>query len=128
MNIEEFREYCLSLGGVTDKMPFGKAASEFDRNLLVFYVLDKWFCLVNIYEFGYCIIRCAPDDIGELQARYDEVQPAYHMNKKHWINVYFNRSLSDETVLRMVKASYDIAVATLTKKQRESLRELQEEM
>ena len=41
MNIEDFRTYCLSLKGVTEKMPFGKAASEYDRNLLVFSVLDK---------------------------------------------------------------------------------------
>lgn len=43
MNIEEFRAYCLSFKGVHDKMPFEKATSEYDRNLLVFYVLDKWF-------------------------------------------------------------------------------------
>ena len=39
MNIEEFREYCLSLGEVKEKMPFGKFAQRFD-SLLVFYVLD----------------------------------------------------------------------------------------
>ena len=48
MNIEDFRNYCLSFDGVHDKMPFGKAASEYDRNILVFYVADKWFCFVNI--------------------------------------------------------------------------------
>lgn len=124
MNIEEFREYCLSFKGVSDRFPFGKAASEFDRNLLVFYVLDKWFCLVNVDEFGFCIIRCATDDIGELQARYDEVQPAYHMNKKHWINVYFNRGLPDGKIRELLKNSYDIAAATLTKRQRELLQSL----
>ena len=29
-------------------MPFGKAASEYDRNLLAFSMLDKWFCFVNV--------------------------------------------------------------------------------
>lgn len=43
MNVEEFRTYCLAFKGVHDKMPFEKATSEYDRNLLVFYVLDKWF-------------------------------------------------------------------------------------
>lgn len=33
MNIEEFREWCLSFEGVREKMPFDKATSEYDRNL-----------------------------------------------------------------------------------------------
>ena len=32
MNIEEFREYCLSFKGVHDRMPFKKATSEYDRD------------------------------------------------------------------------------------------------
>ena len=54
MNIEEFREYCLSFKGVHDRMPFKKATSEYDRDLLVFYVMDKWFCFVNIDAFDFC--------------------------------------------------------------------------
>ncbi len=50
MNIEEFREYCLSLGEVKEKMPFGKFAQRFD-SLLVFYVLDHMFCFVDIEDF-----------------------------------------------------------------------------
>ncbi len=41
MNIEDFRTYCLSFKGVSEKMPFGKASTEYDRNLLVFSVCDK---------------------------------------------------------------------------------------
>lgn len=121
MNIEEFREYCLSFRGACDKMPFGRATSEYDRNLLVFCVLDKWFCLVNIDVFDFCIIKGAPDDIGELQARYDDIRPAYHMNKRHWMNVCFNRGVSDEMIRTLVKRSYDTVVASLTKKEREKL-------
>lgn len=44
MNIEDFREYCLSFKGTNEKMPFEKASSAYDRNLLVFSVFDKWFC------------------------------------------------------------------------------------
>lgn len=48
MNIEDFRAYCLSFEGVHDKMPFDKATSEYDRNLLVFCVADKWFCFTLV--------------------------------------------------------------------------------
>ena len=124
MNIEEFREYCLSFRGVCDKMPFGRATSEYDRNLLVFCVLDKWFCLVNIDVFDFCIIKGAPDEIGELQARYDDIRPAYHMNKRHWMNVGFNRGVPDDVIRSLVKRSYETVVSSLTKKEREKLQTL----
>lgn len=41
MNIEDFRTYCLSFKGAYEKMPFEKAASAYDRNLLVFCVAEK---------------------------------------------------------------------------------------
>lgn len=48
MNIEDFRTYCLSFKGAYEKMPFEKATSAYDRNLLVFCVAEKWFCFVNV--------------------------------------------------------------------------------
>lgn len=121
MNIEEFRAYCLSFKGVHDKMPFEKATSEYDRNLLVFYVLDKWFCFVNIDVFDFCNIKCDAEQIEELQDRYEGIKPGYHMNKKHWISVYFNKDVSDKTIIDLVKQSYEIVVSSLPKQERETL-------
>lgn len=121
MNIEEFRTYCLSFKGVHDKMPFEKATSEYDRNLLVFYVVDKWFCFVNVDVFDFCNIKCIPEQIETLQDRYDGIKPGYHMNKKYWISVYFNENVPDKTIKELVKQSYDIVVGSLSKKEREEL-------
>ena len=41
MNVEEFREYCLSLPGVSEKMPFPNVADRYSRDVLCFYVGDK---------------------------------------------------------------------------------------
>ena len=38
MNVEEFREYCLSLKGVEEKMPFVNVADRYSRDVLCFYV------------------------------------------------------------------------------------------
>lgn len=121
MNIEDFRAYCLSFKGVHDKMPFEKAASEYDRNLLVFYIFDKWFCFVNIDVFDFCNIKCDTGQIEELQERYEGIKPGYHMNKKHWISVYFHQDVSDRTIKELVKRSYDIVVSSLPKKEKEAL-------
>lgn len=121
MNIEEFRTYCLSFKGVHDKMPFEKAVSEYDRNLLVFYVLDKWFCFVNIDVFDFCNIKCDVEQIEELQDRYEGIKPGYHMNKRHWISVCFDKDVSDRTIKELVKRSYEIVVSSLPKQMRETL-------
>lgn len=121
MNIEEFRNYCLSFKGVTEKMPFGKATSEYDRNLLVFYVAGKWFCFVNVDVFDFCSIKCPPDYIESLQFIYDGIKPGYHMDKTHWISVCFNQDVPDESIKKYVKQSYDIVVASLPRKKREAL-------
>ena len=58
---------------------------------------------------------------GELQACYMGVKPGWHMNKRHWISVYFNRDVSDEMVRKLVKKSYDMVVKCLNRKERERL-------
>ena len=121
MNIEDFRAYCLSFKGVYDKMPFEKATSEYDRNLLVFYVVDKWFCFANIDVFDFCDIKCNSEQIEDLQDRYEGIRPGYHMNKKHWISVYFDKDVPDKMIKDLIKQSYYIVVASLSKKEKEAL-------
>ena len=109
MNIEEFREWCLSFEGVREKMPFGKATSEYDRNLLVFEVADKWFCFVNIDLFDCCCIKCDPERIAELQAQYEGITPGYHMNKRHWLSVLLDGSVPAQDIFPLIDASYALA-------------------
>ena len=98
MNIEEFREYCLSFKGVHEKMPFPNVPDQYSRDVLCFYVADKWFCFVNIEIFDFCCIKCNPDESGELQTEYTGIRPGWHMNKKYWISVYFNEDVSDDKI------------------------------
>lgn len=111
MNIEEFREYCLSLKGVHEKMPFPNVPDKYSQDVLCFYVASKWFCC----------IKCAPDKREELQATYSGIKPGWHMNKKHWISVYFNQDVPDKEIKELVKKSYDIVAKSLTKKEQEAL-------
>lgn len=121
MNIEDFREFCLSLKGVHDKFPFDRATSEYDKNILVFYVGSKWFCFVNVDRFDFCNLKCTPEDSKELQDRYTGIRPGYHMNKKHWISVYFQEDVPDNQIKELVRESYRLVVGSLTKQEREML-------
>ena len=110
MNIEEFREYCLSLKGVHEKMPFPNVPDKYSQDVLCFYVASKWFCFVNIEVFDFCCIKCNPDEMEELRATYTGIKPGWHMNK----------------IKELVKKSYDIVVKSLTKKEREALANFEE--
>ena len=121
MNVEEFRDYCLSLLGVTEKMPFPTVNAPYSRDVLCFYVGSKWFCYVNIEVFDRCCLRSTPEDAEELRARYDGIRPAWHMNKRLWNDVYFNRDVPDDVIRQLVRNSYDLILAKLTKRERDML-------
>lgn len=121
MNVEEFREYCLSLKSVNEKMPFPNVSDKYSQDVLCFYIANKWFCYVNIELFDFCCIKCSPNESEELQARYAGITPGWHMNKKYWISVYFNQDVPDDKIKELVSNSYKIVLESLTKKERKNI-------
>ena len=116
MNIEEFREYCLSFKGVHEKMPFPNVPDKYSRDILCFYAADKWFCFVHIREFDFCCLKCDPDEAIDLRDRYEGIEPGYHMNKRHWINVRFDRDVPDSEIRRLVRRSYELVAGRSDRK------------
>ncbi|MCM1477569.1 MAG: MmcQ/YjbR family DNA-binding protein, partial [Bacteroides sp.] len=88
MDIEEFREYCLSLGEVTEKTPFGKFATRFD-SVLVFYVCEHMFCMVDMDDFTYAVVKNTPEKIAELHETRNSVERQRNMSAKYWIQLNF---------------------------------------
>jgi predicted DNA-binding protein (MmcQ/YjbR family) len=114
MNIETFREYCLSKKGVTEELPF-------DNQTLVFKVCGKMFALTDIDSFKSINLKCDPEKALALREKYTAVQPGYHMNKKHWNTISMNGEISDHLLKEWITDSYDLVVAKLPKKQRDEL-------
>lgn len=112
MNIEKFRDYCLSLPAASEGMPF-------DDKVLVFKVAGKMFALTDIDAFESVNLKCNPDVAEELRERYAAVEPGYHMSKRHWNTIRLDGSIADSLVLEWTKESYDLVVKGLTRKQRE---------
>ena len=102
-------------------MPFPNVPDKYSRDVLCFYVADKWFCFVNIEIIDISCNKFNPDESGELQTEYTGITPPWHKNKKYWISVYFNQEVPDEKIKELVSNSYDIVVKSLTKKEREML-------
>ncbi|MFD2531255.1 MmcQ/YjbR family DNA-binding protein [Gracilimonas halophila] len=117
MQIEAFYNYCISLPGATDGFPF-------DKKTLVFKVKGKIFALTDIDKFESINLKCDPLKALELRAVYEEIQPGYHMNKKHWNTVNTKGGLKDEFILELIRHSYDLVVEKLPKKDRIKLTSL----
>ena len=118
MNVEEFRESCLTKKGVTEEFPF-------DANTLVFKVMGKMFALVSLErQPPQCNVKCDPERAVELREEYDgAIIPGYHMSKKHW-NTLFLGQLPPKLILELVDHSYNLVVAGLTKKLQQELKNL----
>lgn len=116
MDIESFREYCLVKKGVTESFPF-------DDKVLVFKVASKVFALSNIYSEDFVVnLKCDPERAEELRMEFpDDIQPGYHMNKKHWNSIRFENNLNHHFLQDLIDHSYDLVVAKLTKREREQL-------
>ena len=109
MNVEEFREFCLSLKGVEEGFPFGPET-------MVFKVMGKIFCLCglesNPLQFN---VKCNPEKAIELREEFSGVIPGYHMNKQHWNTIVMDGSFSDDQAKVWIVDSYHLIVASLPK-------------
>jgi predicted DNA-binding protein (MmcQ/YjbR family) len=112
MDIESFRQYCLSLPAVTEELPFGP-------DTLVYKVAGKMFALTDINTFESINLKCDPDLAVELRERYPAVLPGYHMSKKHWNTVLMDGSISNQLIRDWIRQSYDLVAASLPKATRE---------
>lgn len=106
MDIEKFREYCLSLGEVTEKMPFGKFARRYD-SILAFYVLGHMFCFIDIDDFTWANLRLTPLEIDELRANYMSVGNPINQSLRYWIRSDFGGDIPDRLIYDLTAKAYD---------------------
>lgn len=100
MNIEEIREYALSLNNVSEGFPFG-------NDTLVFKVDNKIFLLASlsaeILQFN---VKADPGYAIELRETYSCIRPGYHMNKKHWNTIVVDGQLNARQIKQFIADSY----------------------
>jgi predicted DNA-binding protein (MmcQ/YjbR family) len=102
MNIEDIREYALSLKNVSESFPFGE-------DTLVFKVDNKIFLLTSLSsEVLRFNVKCNPEYAIELREQYSSVLPGYHMNKKHWNTILVDGTLTAKQLKGFIKDSYDL--------------------
>jgi len=103
MDIEELRDYSLSLSEVTESFPFGE-------DTLVFKTNDKIFLLVSLssapLQFN---AKCDPERAIDLREQYpSSILPGYHMNKKHWNTIIIDGALNKAALKQFIRDSYEL--------------------
>jgi predicted DNA-binding protein (MmcQ/YjbR family) len=116
MNIETFREYCLTKKGVTEEFPFGE-------DTLVFKVMGKIFALTSLSFSPFrANLKMNAEVVPQYRERYEDVQPGFHMNKKLWNSVYMDSGTIPHQEIRwMIDHSYEEVVKGLTNKSKKEL-------
>lgn len=110
MNIEEVRDYCLSLPFATERCPFGP-------DTLAMEIGERMFCLMTLDgEWNFFNIKVDPDYGVELCDRYSGIRPGYHMNKRHWVSVDFQGDVPDSVQEELLYRSYCRTAMGLPKK------------
>lgn len=113
MNIEEVREFGLSLPYATERLPFGP-------DTLSLEIGGRIFCLMTLAgEWDFYNLKVDPDYSVELRERYTGIRPGYHMNKRHWISVDFYGDVPDAVQRELIQHSYRQTIAKLPRHLRE---------
>ena len=119
MNIEEVREFCLSLRGVTEDQPFG------DDNI-TFRLAGKIFLCLWLGDSDkshadtrpHFALKLLPERNEQLREQSPHITPAWHWNKKYWNQVNLYGSLEDDFILGLIRHSYSEVVKKLKKQVR----------
>ena len=115
MNIEDVRDYTLLIYGVTEDQPFGD-------EIITFRVEGKIFVCLWLGGGKHDMknaeprfsLKLSPERNEILREQYSTITPAWHWNKKHWSDVYYE-DMDEEVVKGLIKESYSLVVSKLPK-------------
>jgi len=118
MDIEQYRNYCLTKPGVTESILFSKLS-----DLLVFKVMGKMFTATDLSTFDSITIKCLPETIDQLRAAYIGVEEPPYLSRKYWNSVLLDGSISNKQLYEWIDISYELVVKNLSKKIQAELKE-----
>jgi len=107
MTRDDVLEVCGGLVDAVEDYPFGDGVA-------VYKVGGRMFALVSLDgDPGSVNLKCDPDLVLELRARYPAVRPGYHQDKRHWNTVELDGSIPESELREMIEQSYELVVSRL---------------
>jgi predicted DNA-binding protein (MmcQ/YjbR family) len=114
MNIDWLREHCLSLPYATETVQWGDD--------LVFKVGGKMFAVLPLEPSAasHLAFKCTPEKFAEL-TEIPGIIPAPYMARAMWVAFEDLSALHADEIRALIRESYDLVFAKLTKKQQREL-------
>ena len=117
MNIEQLREYCLSIKGASEE------STPFGDDVLVYKVMNKMFLFFPLNPKDgehFAVMKCDPEKTVELRERYAGVTKGYYTGDNLlWNSVYIQRDVPDMLIKELIDHSVSEVVKKLSKKQQQ---------
>lgn len=120
MNIEEYREYCLSVKGAAECMPF-------DEFTLVYKVMGKMFSYAPLNPKDgnfWANMKCRPETSAELMERYEGIRFGPHSDKKYWITVMLESDVPADLIKELIRHSVAEVIGKLSRKKQKEYRSM----
>lgn len=120
MNIEEFRQYCLSVKGAVESI------SLQNRNVIVCKVMGKVFVYIPLEpEDGIfkAYLKCDPEKSVELRDKYNGITPD-DFKTLLWNWVTLESDVPDDLIEELIRHSADEVIKKLPKRKQEEYRDL----
>lgn len=113
MDIEQLREICLAFPGASEQIQWGDD--------LLFKVGGKMFAITPLIPAPvYLSFKVTPENFAELTER-PGIIPAPYLARAKWVALESRDALAPSELAPLLRASYDLVVAKLPRKARESL-------
>lgn len=115
MNIDDYRDFCLSLGSdVKEDLSYDEFKAM--GNKQIFYVSDHMFSFYNCDDVEIVTLKCQPERIAELKGKYDCIGEPYNLPSSSWIGV--NPFTAPNNLLKeLTRNSYELMKAKYGEKQ-----------
>ena len=66
-------------------------------------------------------VKLLPERGEELREKFNAFSPAYHLNKKHWNDIFIEDTFPPEMIQGWIRESYDLVMSKLPKSTLEHL-------
>ena len=113
MDAEWLRKLCLSFPGTTEQIQWG-----YD---LLFKVGGKMYAITPLEPAPVCLsFKASPDKFAELTERQNII-PAPYLARAQWVALQTRDAVGREELAGLLRESYEMILAKLPKKARESI-------
>ena len=89
------------------ELPGTELTHPFGLDIDVWKICGKMFMFLTELDGEQIVnLKANPLDSEALRKTHRDITPGWHMNKKHWVSIILDGSMTDEEIGRLIEDSY----------------------